>query len=36
MTSFRYDKENLFKEFEIAKNKDLKRVKILIRIVFNF
>ena len=22
--SFRYDKENLFKEFEIAKNKDLK------------
>ena len=27
MTSFRYDKENLFKEFEIAKNKDLKKSK---------
>ena len=27
MTSFRYDKENLFKEFKIAKNKDLKKSK---------
>ena len=25
--SFKYDKENLFKEFEIAKNKDLKKSK---------
>jgi len=28
MTSFRYDKDNLFKEFEIAKNKDLKNKKV--------
>jgi len=27
MTSFRYDKENLFKEFEIAKKKDEKSNK---------
>ena len=28
MTSFRYDKENLFKEFKIAKEKDEKNKKI--------
>jgi hypothetical protein len=28
MTSFRYDKENLFKEFKIAKDKDLQNKKV--------